>query len=134
MNTAAEIFKALSHVRDGAINAVTGFLSEKLKGDSVNIEYYRAEDCVDSYYFLDFGRDGYGRGIMIDSIERKPNGDYIFNMVTEDGDDWNERELSDFNAVELAWILEILEQTFDVIEEEYNGVILPKGQYGYDEE
>lgn len=134
MITSTHLFKTLSRAQDNGINAVIVFLNEKLKGDSINIEYYRTEDSVDSYYFLDFDNDGYGRGLMIDSIERKPNGDYIFNMVTEDGDDWDERELSDFNAVEIAWVLEILEQTFDVIDEEHNGVVLPKGEYGYGEE
>lgn len=132
--TSTDLFTSLAHVRDNGINAVIGLLNEKLKGDSINIEYYRTEDFVDSYYFLDFDHDGYGRGVMIESIERKPNGDYIFDMVTEDGDDWNERELSDFNAVEIACVLEILEQTFDVIDEEHNGVVLPKGEYGYGEE
>ena len=132
--TSEDLRKSLSIIRDNAMDAIRGFLNEKLgNGKSINLDYYCVEDSVVRYHFLDIDSDGYGRGLVIDGIELDKNGEPTFAMVDEDGDGWGERELADFNAVELVWILEMLEDAFETINDLYDGVVLPKDCFDYDE-
>ena len=132
--TSEDLRNSLSILEGNAIDAIRGFLNEKLgKGKSINLDYYCVEDSVVRYNFLDIDGDGYGRGLVIDGIELDKNGELTFAMVDEDGDGWGERELADFNAVELVWILEMLEEAFETINDLYDGVVLPKGCFDYDE-
>lgn len=132
--TSEDLRNSLSILEGNAIDAIRGFLNEKLgNGKSINLDYYCVEDSVVRYNFLDIDGDGYGRGLVIDGIELDKNGELTFAMVDEDGDGWGERELADFNAVELVWILEMLEEAFETINDLYDGVVLPKGCFDYDE-
>ena len=132
--TSENLRNSLSILEGNAIDAIRGFLNEKLgNGKSINLDYYCVEDSVVRYNFLDIDGDGYGRGLVIDGIELDKNGELTFAMVDEDGDGWGERELADFNAVELVWILEMLEEAFETINDLYDGVVLPKGCFDYDE-
>lgn len=132
--TSEDLRNSLSILEGNAIDAIRGFLNEKLgNGKSINLDYYCVEDSVVRYHFLDIDGDGHGRGLVIDGIELDKNGELTFAMVDEDGDGWGERELADFNAVELVWILEMLEEAFETINDLYDGVVLPKGCFDYDE-
>ena len=132
--TSEDLRKSLSIIRDNAMDAIRGFLNEKLGvGKSINLDYYCVEDSVVRYHFLAIDDDGYGKGLVIDGIELDKNGEPTFAMVDEDGDGWGERELADFNAVELVWILEMLEDAFETINDLYDGVVLPKDCFDYDE-
>lgn len=132
--TSTDIYDSLHIIRDNATDAIRGLLNEKLgKGKSINLDYYCVEDSVVRYNFLDIDGDGYGKGLVIDGIILDNDGEPTFVMADEDGDGWGERELSDFNAVELVWILEMLEGAFETINDLYDGVVLPNGYLDYDE-
>lgn len=132
--TLEDLRKTLFFLEYNACDAIRGFLNEKLgNGKSINLDYYCVEDSVVRYNFLDIDSDGYGKGLVIDGIELDKDGEPTFYMVDEDGDDWGKRELSDFNAAELVWILEMLEDAFETISDLYDGVVLPKGYFDYDE-
>lgn len=130
--TSADAYKSLAIIKDQLIDSIRGFLKEKLTTDSIRLDYFRANGVI-SYEFLDIDGNGYGKAIHIDYIEREGEDDYNFVMVDEDGDGWDDRELADFNATELAWILEMLEDTFEEIEEVYDGKILTKDYFDYEE-
>ena len=77
----------------------------------INVMYY-AQNGASNYTFLGIDDNGYGSGLFIGSIDasgEKP----VLNMVDEDGDDFEERDMSDFSTTELiylAWTLnDILE-------------------------
>lgn len=132
--TSSDLRKTISVLEDNAIDAIRELLNEKLgKGKSINLDYYCVEDSVVRYNFLDIDSDGYGKGLVIDGVELDKNGEPTFAMIDEDGDGWGERELADFNAVELVWILEMLEDAFETINDLYDGVVLPKDCFDYDE-
>ena len=128
-------YKTLAIVRHNAMDAIRGILNERLTNEhpSINLDYYSVNGTVDRYNFLGVDGNGYGRALAIFSIE-KDGEDFIFNMADEDGDGYEERNLADFNAVEVVWILDMLEQTFEVIDENYNGKFLSKYDYDYDDE
>ena len=132
--TSDDLRKSISIIKDNASDAIRGFLNEKLgNGKSINLDYYCVEDSVVRYNFLDIDGDGYGKALVIDGIILDNDGEPTFVMVDEDGDGWGERELSDFNATELMWILEMLEGAFETINDLYDGVVLPKDCFDYDE-
>lgn len=130
--TSADAYKSLGIIKDQLINAIVGFLNDKLTTDSIRLDYFRADGTI-SYDFLDTDGNGYGKAIHIDYIEREGEDTYNFSMIDEDGDDWGDRELADFNADELAWVLEMLEETFEAIDDYYDGKILTKDYFDYDE-
>jgi len=132
--TSNDLRKSLSIIKDNAIDAIRGFFNEKLgNGKSINLDYYCVVESVVRYNFLDIDSNGYGRSLVIDGIELDKDGEPTFYMVDEDGDGWGERNFDDFNVVELVWILDMLEGAFEVIEDDYDGVVLPNGCFDYDE-
>lgn len=133
--TSNDIYNSLHIIRDNAIDAIRGILNERLTDEhpSINLDYYSVNGSVDRYNFLGVDGNGYGSALAIFSIEKKGD-DFIFNMTDEDGDDFEERDLSDFGASELANILEMLEDTFVEVDEDYDGVFLAKDEYDYEEE
>ena len=132
--TSTDIYNSLHIIRDNVMDAIRGILNERLTDEhpSINLDYYSVNGSVDRYNFLGVDGDGYGKALAIFSIEKK-NDDFIFNMTDEDGDGYEERDLADFNAVELVWILEMLEETFVKVDEDYDGVFLSKDDFDYDD-
>ena len=130
--TSSDANKSLGKTKDQFIDSIRGFLNEKLTTDSINLDYFYAEGTI-SHDFLDINGHGYECFTHIGNIERKGEDNYNFNMLDEDGDDWGVRELADFSAQELVWILEMLEATFDEIEDIYDGRIITKDYFDYDE-
>lgn len=130
--TSEEIYKGLSLLREQALDSLIGLLNKKMNTESINVYYYYKEGDVDKYMFLDTDNDGYGKGLFIDTIKRVGDGEYVFNMVDEDEEDWGERDLTDFNVTELANILEMFEGLFDAVEDYYDGKLLEIGEYDYE--
>jgi hypothetical protein len=98
----------------------------------MNLNYYTTE-YIDRYDFHETDDDGYGKTLHIDTIETDNNGEPTFNMIDEDEDDWGEKELADFNTIELYWVLIMLEDAFYIVDDEYDGKVLPKDCFDYDE-
>ena len=132
MKDLATICSDLDTIKAETLEVIEHLLNEKMTTPSLNLYYYQTNDNVPRYTFLDIDKDGYGRGIIIDTIE-KVGKRYAFNMINEDEDDWGVNYLEDFNAVELSWILEMLTDTFEVIDEWHEGKILEKGEFDYED-
>lgn len=132
MKDLATICSSLDSIKAETLEVIENLLNEKMTTPSLNLYYYQTNDDVPRYIFLDIDKDGYGRGIIIDTIE-KVGKRYAFNMINEDEDEWGVNYLEDFNAVELSWILEMLTETFEVIEEWHEGKILEKGEFDYED-
>ena len=131
--TSEDLGKSLSIIRDNAMDTIRTILHERLGvNGSMNLDYYCKNYC-EKYDFLAINNGGYGKAVHIDTIEIDNNGEPTFNMIDEDEYDWDERELGDFNAVELYWVLTMLEGAFEVIDDMHKGVVLPKGCFDYDE-
>jgi hypothetical protein len=129
--TSYDLSESLDIIKDQAIDAIRGLLNERLgeKG-SIGINYYCIEADVIRYDFHDTDRNGYGVGINIDTIEIDDD-ELTFIMVDQDGDGWSEREVGDFTTTEVVWILEMLEDAFNVIDDEFNGIIIPSSSADY---
>lgn len=132
MKDLASICSSLDSIKAETLEVIENLLNEKMTTPSLNLYYYQTNDNVPRYIFLDIDKDGYGRGIIIDTIE-KVGKRYAFNMIDEDEDEWGVNYLEDFNAVELSWILEMLTESFEVIEEWHEGKILEKGEFDYED-
>lgn len=131
MTTSVELYKSLSDIKYKAYDAVRNLLKERIGDGSMNLHYYQVEDGTIRYEFLDIDRNGYGVGLHIDTIKFVDD-DYEFVMCDTDDDDWAVRYLTDFGADESVWILEMLEEAFDTIDEVYDGKILKAGEFDYD--
>ena len=133
--TSTDLYKSMNIIRDNAMDAIRGILNERLTDEhpSINLDYYSVNGDVDRYNFLGVDGDGYGKALSIFSIEKQGD-EFYFNMADEDGDDYEERDLGDFNVSELLWVLEMLEETFDEVDEDYDGVFLSKDDFDYEEE
>lgn len=132
MKDLATICSDLDTIKAETLEVIEHLLNEKMTTPSLNLYYYQTNDNVPRYIFLDIDKDGYGRGIIIDTIE-KVGKRYAFNMINEDEDNWGVNYLEDFNVVELSWILEMLTDTFEVIDEWHEGKILEKGEFDYED-
>lgn len=130
--TSDDLYKSLGIIKDQAADTLLGMLNDKLgeKG-SINIDYYQVQGEVPRYDFLEIDGNGYGHAVHIDTIE-KDGDDITFNMIDEDCDGWGERDSSDFSANELVWVVEMLEETFNTIDNVYNGIVLTAGNYDYE--
>lgn len=133
--TSTDLYESMNAISDNAMDAIRGILNERLTDEhpSINLDYYAVNGSVDRYNFLGVDGDGYGKALSIFSIEKKGD-DFIFDMTDEDGDGYEERDLEDFNTNELVWVLEMIEDTFDEVDEDYDGVFLSKDDFDYDYE
>ena len=124
--------KSLHDIYEKATESIKDLLDKRMNTNSINMDYYQREESGTWYSFLGFNKDGYGVAVHIDII-KKVKGNYIFEMVNEDGDVFEKRMLSDFTAQDTVNILNMLEQVFYYVDNCYNGKILPDGYYDYDE-
>ena len=120
--TSNDFNKQLTSVRDNIMDAIRKTLGERLSTEKyiINMDYYRDDCAVTWYNFFDIDGNGYGVALKISSIE-KCDDDYYFHMGDENDDAFSERELADFNACELVWILEMLEDTFEFVDDYEDG-------------
>lgn len=124
-----ELYHELNKVREKVEETINETLDERLlNGDkSINMHHYQ-ENCVSRMDFSGADSNGYGSRLTIDSI-KKVDGSWLFAMIDEDGDPYEDRELSDFNTSEQMDILVLLEETFGHIDEYEDGKILEEGEY-----
>ena len=82
----------------------------------ITVMYY-TQNGVDAYTFLGIDNDGYGSGLFIGSIDASGKTP-VLNMVDEDGDEYEERDISDFSTTELTYIAWMLNGILDIAQNE----------------
>ena len=82
----------------------------------INVLYY-TQNGVDAYTFLGIDNNGYGSGLFIGSIDASGKTP-VLNMVDEDGDDFEERYISEFCTTDLTYIAWMLNGILDIAQNE----------------
>ena len=86
---------------------------------TINVAYY-TESKINGYDFLGIDGNGYGSALFITDITdiEVSNEKPWFNMVDEDGDSYEERNLNDFDTTELTYVVTMLNDILDVVQTE----------------
>ena len=120
----------LNQVKEQVKSAIIEILTEH-KVESINLNAYFEEHFFTGYSFYDEGEEG----LSLDSV-KMVNGQPIFTMYNLRYDEiWGEKVLDDFNATELENILEILEEIFELVDNEGEPLLKEGEDYSdYEEE
>jgi len=105
----------LMQVREQAKSAIMEILTER-KVESINVQPYFQECYVTNYAFFETDKNGNGECLEVESV-KVVNGKPIFTMYTNYGNYWGERTLEDFDTSEVVYILEILEEIFEQVDD-----------------
>lgn len=105
----------LMQVREQAKSAIMEILTER-KVESINIQPYFQDCYVTNYAFFETDKNGNGECLEVESV-KVVNGKPIFTMYTNYGNYWGERTLGDFDTSEVVYILEILEEIFEQVDD-----------------
>lgn len=100
------------------LNLVKEILSHaKTEGaHTINVSYY-TESEIAAWNFMGIDGNGYGSALFLGDIDWN-NGNPIFAMLNEDGEDFENRDLDDFEATELTYLVRMLSDLLDVVEED----------------
>lgn len=110
-----QILDLLMKVREQAKDAIVGLLAER-KVTTINLQPYIQEGYITNYVFFDTDKNGNGECLELDLIEVEDD-NINFTMYTNYGDYFKECEIGDFDTNELVYILEMLEEIFDLVDE-----------------
>ena len=104
--------------------------------ESINVKTYMDNDLIDCYYFPQTDKNGYGVNVKIDTIRKNEKGEWVADVVDEDDDDWGTLELVtwEFDCSALIDILGIVEEIFDIADENYDGKVCAAGEDIEDED
>ena len=97
--------------------------------NTVSVDYY-TESEIANWTFRDYDRDGYGLNIYVSGIERIDTREPIFRMRSDSGA-FCERDVDDFDEAELIWLSQMMNDLYDVIEEDKSVVEMPKRQFRF---
>lgn len=117
-NAVDSMFNTLDDVRVKAIATINDMLKEN-KIDTININPYVVEGYITGYTFYSCDKNGYGIAYNIDSIEFIDNGTMVgicANMSDNDGEYYDTWRYSDFNVIELCWLMDMLNSLFTMID------------------
>ena len=89
--------------------------SDKTK-HTINVNFY-TDGWIVGYDFLGVDGNGYGSALFISDIEVVEDKPW-FNMVNEDGDSFEERNLNDFDTTELTYLVQMLNDILSVVSQE----------------
>lgn len=82
---------------------------------TINVAFY-TDGWVTGYDFLGIDGNGYGSALFINDIE-VVEGVAYFNMVDEDGDTFEERNIGDFDTTELLYVVRMLNDILSIVKE-----------------
>lgn len=123
-----EILEALMKVREDTKTEIMRLLKER-NIESINVQPYFQECYVTNYAFFETDKNGNGECLEVESV-KVVNGKPVFTMYTNYGNYWGERTLEDFDTSEVVYILEIIEEIFEQID---NGEPLLKEDETFDD-
>ena len=104
--------------------------------ESINVKTYMDNDLIGYYSFPQTDKNGYGVNVKIDTIHKNKKGEWVADVVDESDDDWGELELTtwNFDCSALIDILGIVEEIFDIADEDYDGKVYAAGEDIEDED
>lgn len=117
----AEISEKLEELKAATLKELLSIF--EAKGiTSLNMYEYWSMANTDRYTFYDTDNDGYGVALFVDKLYLNSNGDgIVLDMLTADDSDWGEWTEDNLTAVEMNYVLAMVEEIVEVAEEEYNG-------------
>lgn len=121
-----ELWDKSNMVKDLAVIALTDFIKNHIK-DSINLMPYIEQGYCTNIDIYGCDNNGYGISYNVDSIDVCDSGTIYINLSDGDGEYAEERKIEDFNCEDLIWILEMLEDLFESIED-YSLPILKVGE------
>ena len=104
--------------------------------ESINVKTYMDNELIDWYSFPQTDKNGYGVNVTIDTIRKNEKGEWVADVVDEDDDDWGTLELAtwEFDCSALIDILGIVENIFNIADEDYDGKVYAAGEDIEDED
>ena len=98
--------------------------------ESINVKTYTDNDLIDWLYFPQTDKNGYGVNVKIDTIRKNEKGKWVADVVNEDDDDWGTLELTtwNFDCSGLIDILGLVENIFNIADENYDGKVYAVGE------
>ena len=104
--------------------------------ESINVKTYMDNELIDWYSFPQTDKNGYGVNVTIDTIRKNEKGEWVADVVDEDDDDWGTLELAtwEFDCSALIDILGIVEDIFNIADEDYDGKVYGAGEDIEDED
>lgn len=118
MNSTDKYYDKLSEMAVEIKEKILSLIKEK-KIESLNLLPYYDEGYVQNHTFYDIDNNGNGIAYNLDTIIVKDNGLVVFQMSDNDCYYIDNYTIKNFNCVEALYVLDILEQVFDAVEE-YN--------------
>lgn len=106
-------------LRDICLDLIKEIMSyAKTEGaHTINVSYY-TESEIESWNFTGIDGNGYGSALFIGDIDTSNIHKPIFAMLDEDGDDFEDRNLDDFECTELTYLVRMLSDLLDVVKED----------------
>lgn len=117
------IMEGLSAYNNDLRSTITSIIKDIMKyakdkdAHNINVFYY-TESEIDNYNFCGIDGNGYGSALSISDIDCYRKDNPIFNMVNEDGNDFENRNLDDFDTTELTYIARMLNDLLNVVIED----------------
>ena len=104
--------------------------------ESINVKTYIDNELIDWYSFPQTDKNGYGVNVKIDTIRKNEKGEWVVDVVDESDDDWGTLELDtwEFDCSGLIDILSIVEDIFNIADEDYDGKVYAAGEDIEDED
>ena len=104
--------------------------------ESINVKTYMDNNLIDWFSFPQTDKNGYGVNVKIDTIRKNEKGEWVADVLDEDDEDWGTLELTiwNFDCSALIDILGIVEEIFDIADEDYNGKVCAAGEDIEDED
>ena len=98
--------------------------------ESINVKTYMDNDLIDWLCFPQTDKNGYGVNVKIDTIRKNEKGEWVADVLDEDDEDWGTLELTiwNFDCSALIDILGIVEEIFDIADEDYDGKVCAAGE------
>ena len=114
-----------SELRKEICDTIIALLKER-KVESINLYAYWSERNTTRYTFFDVDSDGYGVGLYIDKLRFDEKlGDLIeLEMLDTNDNSYSTWDFGFLSAVEMNYLLQMLEEIFEEADEEDGGRIL----------
>lgn len=99
--------------------------------ETINVMAYIDADMLDICpSFSQTDKNGYGVNVTLKLIHKDKNGDWVVDVVDEDYDDWDTLNFDqwNFDAGALIDVIGVIEEIFEIADDQYNGKVLGVGE------
>ena len=100
-------------LRSLCLKIIRDIFSFDSEAHTLNVMYY-TDGRVTNWNFLGVKENGYGSALTIASINTNP----VFVMIDEDGTEFEDRTLFDFDTTELTYLVRMLNDILEIVKNE----------------